>query len=366
MLSPPFVSVLLQHLTVCDGTDRVRALRGACSSQTEHAYRGMGKPVGSAPLASAPHLSDRIWKLLAMAETEKLSIQVPRGVRGAAGSPSLTYGAINLNRRSRRMVWTCAAHAGPARVRRAQQAIRDVASEAAGGGAGAGGFGGGLAAQATGRPWAGRGEGCGGSACSPPSRAGGRPRRAAALCAAAAASRRRSRETSTPRDVRALQSPPPHRTGGGPRRAAALHAAVGASRSREMCTQRAVRALQSPSPAALAEGRAERRHCAPPPARRDRGGLAARAAMGAGKGPLTGGGGLTGTCRTYGRVACCLDCRRRRISLVDCLSSVDEKFCLRHSSSAGNGFSKCVSARTFRATASFKMGLVLVLIYHEV
>ena len=79
----------------------------------------MGKPVGSAPLASAPHLSDRIWMLRATAETEKLSIQVPRGVRGAVGSPSLTYGAINHTPRRRRMARASAAHAGPARVRRA-------------------------------------------------------------------------------------------------------------------------------------------------------------------------------------------------------------------------------------------------------
>ena len=84
----------------------------------------MGKPVGSAPLASAPHLSDRIWMLRATAETEKLSIQVPRGVRGAVGSPSLTYGAINHTPRRRRMARASAAHAGPARVRRALRALR--------------------------------------------------------------------------------------------------------------------------------------------------------------------------------------------------------------------------------------------------
>jgi hypothetical protein len=124
MLSPPFVSVLLQHLTFGVGTDRVRARRGACSSKTDHAPRGMVKPVGSAPPASAPHLSDRIWMLSATEEREKLSIQVPRGVRWAVVTPSLTYGAINHNRRSRRMAWARAAHAGPARVRRALRRSR--------------------------------------------------------------------------------------------------------------------------------------------------------------------------------------------------------------------------------------------------
>ena len=51
-------------------------------------------------------------------------IQVPRGVRGAVGSPRLTYGAINHTPRRRRMARVRAAHAGPARVRRALRELR--------------------------------------------------------------------------------------------------------------------------------------------------------------------------------------------------------------------------------------------------
>ena len=47
-------------------------------------------------------------------------------------------------------------------------------------------------------------------------------------------------------------------------------AAGGASRSRETSTPRAVRALQSLYPAVLAEGRTAQPHCVPPAARRDR------------------------------------------------------------------------------------------------
>ena len=49
-----------------------------------------------------------------------------------------------------------------------------------------------------------------------------------------------------------------------------LRATTGASQSRETSTPRAVRALHLPFPAALAEGRAERPHGVPPPARWDR------------------------------------------------------------------------------------------------
>jgi hypothetical protein len=61
----------------------------------------------------------------------------------------------------------------------------------------------------------------------------------------------------------------PSRAGGGPRRAATLCAAAGASRPRETSTPLAVRAQQLLSSASLAEGRAERPHCVPPPARRE-------------------------------------------------------------------------------------------------
>ena len=75
----------------------------------------MGKPVGSAPLASAPHLSDRIWMLRATAETEKLSIQVPLGVRGAVLAQHMVHtirAVAEYTPRRRRMARARAAHEG--------------------------------------------------------------------------------------------------------------------------------------------------------------------------------------------------------------------------------------------------------------
>ena len=84
----------------------------------------------------------------------------------------------------------------------------------------------------------------------------------------------RSRETSTPRAVRTLQSlslavlADDHAER--PVSSATPGAAGGVSCSRETSTPCAVRALQSLSPAVLAEGSAAWPHCMPAAARRDR------------------------------------------------------------------------------------------------
>jgi hypothetical protein len=62
----------------------------------------------------------------------------------------------------------------------------------------------------------------------------------------------------------------PSRTGGGQNSKAATNAAPDALRSRETSTPRVIRALQLLSPAELAEGSAARGHRVPPPARLDR------------------------------------------------------------------------------------------------